>query len=124
MNDKDLGNQKMNNEQKNEGFSGDNISDNYDPAKKLKQEVEKDKNGNMKEVERARHPEGPAIDLDRNWNENDQMSRGVHSDEAEMKTLENRDLNSDITKNRYKDENLEGKEDRGNIRMDDENTDN
>ncbi len=120
MDDKDLGNQKMNNEQKNEGFSGDNLSDNYNPAHKLKRETKKDESGEIAEVKRAQNPAGPQIDTDRNWNENDSMSRGVHSEEAQMRTVENQDLNSDITKHRYDKNNPESKEDRGNIKMDGE----
>lgn len=53
---------KINNSQKhgslNEGFSGENLPENYNPAKaKLKTEIEKDTKGNTEAVKRNRTPE-------------------------------------------------------------------
>ncbi|HMI08517.1 MAG TPA: hypothetical protein VK528_13290 [Flavobacterium sp.] len=53
METNDLGNKKINNEQKvNEGFSGGNLPEDYNPAaKKLQQQTETDKDGNLKTTE-------------------------------------------------------------------------
>jgi hypothetical protein len=40
------------------------------------------------------------FDEERTWNENESLSRGVATEEKAMK-VENEDLNSDITANRY-----------------------
>lgn len=116
----DLDNKKMNNEQEvNEGFSGENVAENYNPKKSiLKQEQETDKDGNTKVVERARNVE-KAKDQDeqveRNWNENDSLSRSINTEEMAKRKTENRDRNSDVVAKR---ENADEEENRGNIRLD------
>ena len=109
----DLNDKKWNGEQSekksevNEGFSGKNLSEDYNPAKgKLKTEVEKDDEGNSETVKRARDVE----DYDTN------QSSG--NDIKNQKKPENRDRNSDSDPNRYSDSNAENKKDRGNMKLD------
>lgn len=102
METNDLENKKINNEQNgNEGFSGENLPENYNPApKKLQQQTETDADGNEQIVHRAR-PEATNHDgLD------DNQSR---------KAVENRDRNSDIATNRYPNDHPDNKVHRGNI---------
>ena len=118
MKNKDLGSKKINNEQEvNEGFSGKNIADNYDPSKeKLNPETETDENGDSKTVKRARNNE----QTDRNWNENESLSRDVQSEGQQQKTVENKDRNSDITSNRYPNSHPDNHKNRGNVELDEE----
>lgn len=124
METNDLGSKKIDNAQAlNEGFSGENISDYYDPSQsKMKSEKETDQNGNSKIVERARNIDGnlknEGIEGERNWNENESLSRGVSNDEELKKTIENKDHNSDIATNRYPNSHPDNHEDRGNIKLD------
>jgi len=116
MEDKDLGSKKINNEQEvNEGFSGENISKDYNPAKeKLNTEQETDEEGNTKNVERARNQEQGDPSLD----QGESLSSGVKSDEAQQKTVENKDRNSDIEANRYPNSHPDNHNDRGNMKLD------
>ena len=119
MENKDLGNKKMNNEQKvNEGFSGKNIPENYDPAgQKMQQEVETDKQGDTHTVDRARHTE-TNVQSERNWNENESLSRTVSNEEDVKRSVEHKDFNSDTTAKRYDKSHPDNKENRGNIELD------
>lgn len=125
---KDLGSKKMNNQEKmsdrNEGFSGENLPKNYNPAAdKLKPEVEKDKEGNMEVQQRARdvdEKKAPPVDsLSDDTLEDDgtlvSKSRGTSNDAEDMKTTENRDFNNDIEEDRYPPSHPENKRDRGNL---------
>lgn len=109
MENKDLGSKKINNEQPvNEGFSGKNILENYDPStKKLNPEVEKDAEGKTKVVERARNANAPSDDTnpDKTYSENE-------------KKVENKDFNADVTPQRHDDKDTANQENRGNIEMD------
>ena len=118
MDSKDLGSKKINNEQQvNEGFSGDNLSKNYNPAKeKLTPEQETDKDGNIKNVERARNVE----QNDDNSGTTENPGSGVNTEEAQQKTVENKDRNSDIATNRYPNSHPDNHQNRGNIKLDDE----
>lgn len=111
---KDLGSQKINNQEKpsskNEGFSGENLPRNYDPSKdKLDAELEKKKNGSEETEQRARdvdEKKAPAIDSlsGETTNTNGDVvskSRGTKNEAEDIKTAENRDFNSDIEENRY-----------------------
>ncbi|MET0760568.1 MAG: hypothetical protein ABWZ56_09120 [Flavobacterium sp.] len=123
MENKDLGSKKMNNKQNvNEGFSGENMSEEKNPsAPILKTEVEIDVNGNPVVVQRARNIDATTNtpeETDRNWNENESLSRGVTTEEEVDKTIENKDRNSDITPNRYPNSNPDNHENRGNIKLD------
>lgn len=106
-----LENKKINNQQKvNEGFSGDNLPENYDPAaQKLQQELETDADGNTKIVHRARYTEAPPAKTD----------SGI-DDNQSRKAVENKDRNSDIATNRYPNAHPDNKQNRGNIKLDEE----
>lgn len=121
MENKDLGDKKINGKQElNEGFSGENIPDDFgSEASRLKTEIETDAEGNKKTVERARNAEGTVPEENnRNWNENESLSRGVTTEEAVKKTVENKDRNSDITLNRYPNSHPDNHKNRGNIKLD------
>ncbi|CAM4079238.1 hypothetical protein [Flavobacterium weaverense] len=123
MESNDLGSKKTNNKQNtNEGFSGENIPEDYNSAtSNITEEVEIDANGNKKIVQRARNVDGSVAsipDEERNWNENESLSRAVSSEKEEMRTVENKDLNSDITAHRYPASHPDNHEDRGNIKLD------
>ncbi|MFL9829439.1 hypothetical protein ABS764_01120 [Flavobacterium sp. ST-87] len=74
--------------------------DNTDP--KLRKEIDVDTEGNKTVVDRAREEdatdEGILNDADP---DNPNINRGVTTEKEAMKTVENKDLNSDITPNRY-----------------------
>lgn len=119
MEKKDLGSKKINNKQEvNEGFSGENMSDDTDSnSPKLKKEVETDANGNEKTVQRARNIEGTSVDFPEKVNKKQQeegLNRGVTTEKDTQKTVENIDRNSDITPNRYPNSNPDNHENRGN----------
>ena len=124
MESNDLGSKKTNNKQNtNEGFSGENLPEDYNPAASiLKEEVEIDASGNEKMVQRARNIDQKIASIpepeERNWNENESLSRGVSSEKETMRTVENEDYNSDITAKRYPNEHPDNKENRGNIKLD------
>lgn len=111
--DKDLGNKKWNGEQEktkgeiNEGFSGENLPNDYNPSKgKLKTEIEKDVAGNLSTVKRARSVENDA--------KTNSETGGTPL--KAKKNPENRDKNSDIDPNRYPASHPENKKDRGNMK--------
>lgn len=112
MENKDLGSKKMNNEQQiNEGFSGENIPKDYNPSSaELKTEVEKDENGNKKVVKRARN-------VDRDLEDSDTTASTEQKNE---KTVENKDRNSDTAANRYPNSHPDNHTNRGNIELDKE----
>ncbi|SHG05237.1 hypothetical protein SAMN05444372_10276 [Flavobacterium micromati] len=124
MENNDLGSKKTNNKQStNEGFSGKNIPEDYNSADlNLKEEVETDAKGNKKIVQRARNVDGTEASIpdeeERTWDENESLSRGVTTEKEAMKTVENEDLNSDITAHRYPNSHPDNHEDRGNIKLD------
>ncbi|MEC5166192.1 hypothetical protein RCH18_001928 [Flavobacterium sp. PL11] len=124
MENDDLGSKKMNNKQNtNEGFSGENIPNDYNTADSImKEEIVTDAKGNDTIVQRARNADGSEASIpeqeERTWNENESLSRGVATEEAAMKTVENEDLNSDITAHRYPASHPDNQEDRGNIKLD------
>ncbi|MCW4467511.1 hypothetical protein OGH69_00895 [Flavobacterium sp. MFBS3-15] len=109
---KDLGSKKMNNQEKksdrNEGFSGDNLPNNYDPsADKLKMELEKNKEGSTETVQRARDVDEkqatPVSDNDKTTSDDGRVvdkSRGTANEAEDVETAENRDFNSDTEKGR------------------------
>ena len=115
---KDLGSKKWNNEEKeskkNEGFSGENLPKNYNPSKdKMTSEVEKDEEGTIDTVKRARDvnekkaaPVSEISDKATRNGETVDKSRGTKNEDEAMETAKNRDFNSDIEKDRY---NLEDK---------------
>lgn len=117
-------NKNKNTQNTNEGFSGKYIDkDNETQNPMLNKELEIDKDGNEKIVDRARNADGSAAAIpeeQRTWNENESLSRGVNTEEEAMKTVENEDLNSDITKKRYPNSHPDNHIDRGNMKLDEE----
>jgi hypothetical protein len=109
METNDLENKKINNEQKvNEGFSGENLPQDYNPAPaKLEQELETDQQGNTTIVHRARHTEEPPKPNDTGLDDN-----------PTRKAVENKDRNSDIADNRYPNSHPDNQHNRGNIELD------
>jgi hypothetical protein len=124
---KDLGSQKINNQgktsERNEGFSGENLPKNYDPAAtKLKTELDKDKDGSTEVVKRARDVEekkaSPVSQSEKAIEDNGEVvskSRGTKNEAEDQKTAENRDFNSDINEKRYPSSHPDNKKQRGNI---------
>ncbi|WP_099073367.1 hypothetical protein [Nostoc linckia] len=124
---KDLGSKKIFDQEisseKNEGFSGENLPKNYDPSKdKLKMELEKDEDGDVKTMMRARdvdEKKAPAVDsLSGETQTNGKItdkSRGTENDAEDVETYENQDFNSDIDKDRYPTEHPDNHKNRGNI---------
>ncbi len=124
METNNLGSKKINGVQKNiDESKGKNIShDGKSEDANLKREVVTDKNGNETVVERARNENEEIRNDSDNVNRNNaNINRGVSSDEEAKKTVENKDRNSDITPNRYPNSNPESHEDRGNMKLDEEN---
>lgn len=113
MENSDLGSKKMNNEQQvNEGFSGENISDNWDnTTPNLKKEIEIDAEGNRIEVERARYVD-KGVENSKPASEVDQPTKSIHQT---PKKVEHKDLNFNPNPQQYPDKNKENQENRGNI---------
>lgn len=106
----------------NEGTKAKSIDDEKQEAM-LTEEIEIDSEGNKTIVKRANNADGSIAqiqDEDRNWNENESLSRGVTTEKEAMKTVENEDLNSDITTNRYPNSNPDNHKDRGNMKLGEE----
>jgi len=124
--EKDLGDKKWNNlqdkthlnEELNEGFSSDNIPDNYNPADeniedRLKDERETDEHGNKIDLSRSRYPDNVAENKEVDSHKAD--NRIIENKES----LQNRDRNYDLDPNRYPSSHPENQENRGNIQLDD-----
>ncbi|MEO7977447.1 hypothetical protein [Flavobacterium sp.] len=123
METNNLGSKKINGVQKNTDESkGKNVShDVKSEDANLKKEVVADKQGNKETVERARNENEDIQKVKGDVNvENANANRGVSSDEEAKKTVENKDLNSDITPNRYPNSNPDNHEDRGNMKLDEQ----
>lgn len=123
METNNLGSKKINGVQKDiDETKGKNIShDGKADDANLKKEVVTDADGNKEVVDRARN-ENEDIkkvkdDADPN---NPNANRGVSSDEAAEKTVENKDRNSDITADRYPNSHPDNHEDRGNMKLDED----
>jgi len=124
---KDLGSKKIFGQEKesenNEGFSGENLPKNYDPStNKLKEELEKNQEGELKTEKRARdddEKQAPPIDSLSSKTQRDgtqvSKSRGTSNEAEDMETAENRDFNSDVDEDRYPPSDPENKRSRGNI---------
>ena len=100
--DNDLDSKKKNNEQQlNEGFSGENLPKDYPSKVVMKPEKEIGRDGKERIVKRAHVVEDPAADqaeqTDRNWNENESLSREVSAEDLAKKASENKEIKSDIT---------------------------
>jgi hypothetical protein len=93
------------------------------PDSILTDEIEIDTEGNKTTVHRARNVDGlttPIPDEERKYNENASLRRGVTNEAEAMKTVENEDLNSDITVNRYPNFLKDNHKDRGNMKSENE----
>lgn len=106
MENNNLGSKKMNNKQDVSKNSGDPI---------LKREIEIDKTGNPKVVQRSR-----SVDNDLNISESGTSKKisavpSKASEELGKKMVENKDKNSDIATNRYPNSSPENHENRGNL---------
>jgi hypothetical protein len=124
---KDLGSKKIFNQEKpgekNEGFSGENLPKNYDPsADKLKMELEKNEEGELKTEKRARdvdEKQAPPVNSLSGDTQSDgaliSKSRGTETDAEDMETAKNRDFNSDLDEDRYPTDHPDNKRSRGNI---------
>jgi hypothetical protein len=124
---KDLGSKKINNQEKtsekNEGFSGENLPNNYNPKEgKLKAEFEKDEEGNLEIQKRARdtdEKQAPPVSSSGTTTRDDgtevSKSRGTANESEDTETAENRDFNSDTEENRYPASHPDNKKQRGNI---------
>ena len=119
-----LGAKKINGVQKNiDESKGKNIShDGKSEDSNLKKEVVTDAEGNKQTVERARNENEDIRKVKDDVSLDDaNANRGVSTEEEAKKTVENKDRNSDITPNRYPNSNPESHEDRGNMKLDEEN---
>ena len=118
-----LGSKKINGVQKDiDESKGKNIShDGKDDDANLKKEVVTDKSGNKEVVERARNENEDIKKVkDDASPENANANRGVSSEAAANKTVENKDRNSDIEPNRYPNSHPDNHEDRGNMKLDED----
>lgn len=84
----------------------------------LNKEIDIDADGNKTIVERARKGNKNSKSLSSEIDpDNPNVNRGVRTDKEAMKTVENKDLNSDITANRYPNSNPDNHKDRGNMKL-------
>ncbi|WP_310282755.1 hypothetical protein [Flavobacterium piscis] len=122
METNNLGAKKINGVQKDiDESKGKNIShDSELKESKLKKEVVTDADGKKEVVERARNVNEEIKEVS-NETQIEKTNRGVATEEEEKKTIENKDRNSDITPNRYPNSHPESHEDRGNMKLDEEN---
>lgn len=119
METNNLGTKKINGEQKDvEESKGKNVShDTKNDNLELKKEVVTDENGNKELVHRARNENEKIEEVE---GDDKNSNRGVSRETDEMKTVENKDRNSDITPNRYPNSHPDNHEDRGNMKLDKE----
>ncbi len=106
-----------------EGSKGTNVDPKTNSQKSiLIDEIEIDAEGNKKIVQRARNLEGSSDPTDKEITSSDSenSSRGVSTEEDAMKTIENEDLNSDITAKRYPASHPDNHKNRGNMELDEE----
>lgn len=88
---------------------------------KLSKEIETDTDGNKTIVDRARNMSEHTEELPNDIkSDNPNAKRGVSTDKEAMKTVENKDLNSDVTPNRYPNSNPDNHKDRGNMKLDED----
>lgn len=123
MINKDKNTQKESDSQNNNEPVNKKENDDTQQDAMLKEEIEIDTDGNESIVKRAHNADGTIAqisDEDRSWNENESLSRGVETEKEAMKTVENEDLNSDITANRYPASHPDNHKNRGNMKLGDE----
>jgi hypothetical protein len=109
MEDNDLGSKKMNNKQSNNddvlGLKKENHSDSL-----MKSEMETDKNGVTKIVQRARNTDHDEQNYEPETDKNLSTKPSTASENIGKVMLENRDKNFDITRNRYPNSSPENQE--------------
>ncbi|MBS7255690.1 hypothetical protein [Flavobacterium branchiicola] len=123
METNNLGSKKINGVQKNiDESKGKNVShDGESENANLKKEVVTDIGGNKEIVERARNENEEIKKVSHEINpDNPNANRGVKTEEEANRTIENKDRNSDITPNRYPNSHPDNHEDRGNMKLDED----
>lgn len=121
METNNLGSKKINGVQKNiDESKGKNVShDTEFTDSKLKKEAVTDTDGNQEIVDRARNVNEEIKKVSNEIEaDNENVNRGVSTEEEAKKTVENKDRNSDITPNRYPNSHPDNHEDRGNMKLD------
>ncbi|WP_138984262.1 hypothetical protein [Flavobacterium frigoris] len=107
----------------NEGSKETNIDSKTNSQESiLIDEIEIDAEGNKKIVQRARNLNS-SVDpttTEITSSDNENSSRGVSTEKEVMKTIENEDLNSDITAKRYPASHPDNHKNRGNMELDEE----
>lgn len=84
----------------------------------VNKEIDIDAEGNKTIVDRARKANKNSKWISKKIDpDNPNVNRGVTTDKEAMKTVENKDLNSDITANRYPNSNPDNHKDRGNMKL-------
>ncbi|OCB77880.1 hypothetical protein [Flavobacterium crassostreae] len=109
----------LNKKPNNEDFSKKcSEKENKSPSDTMPLEIEVDKDGQQTLVQRARNnQEIAAIVPEKKEKEadNENLNRGVTTEKEAMITVENKDLNSDITAKRYPNSHPDNHTDRGNM---------
>lgn len=100
------------NQEFNEGFSNENLPDDYDPSQ-MKSETETDAEGNIKHVERARFTDNTGEQTP------DDTGNTQTGNEQIEKQAQNRDRNYDSNPERYPPSHPDNQINRGNIELDD-----
>ncbi|MGA9639306.1 hypothetical protein [Flavobacterium sp.] len=110
---------KINTEKIEEPKNKNNSSDMEYIDPKPSKEIETDITGNQLVVDRARNPIEHSEEIPNEIKlDNPNANRGVKTDKEAMKTVENNDLNSDVTSHRYPSSHPDNQEDRGNMKLD------
>lgn len=99
MEDNDLGSKKMNNKQNSDDLSDTNTQNQFSAL--MNYEMETDKNGVTKLVQRARNTNHDLENHEPETNKNLSTKPSTASENIGKIMLENRDKNFDITKTRY-----------------------
>ncbi|WP_395044619.1 hypothetical protein [Flavobacterium sp.] len=114
MKNQDLGSKKMNNKQSNNDDLLGVTMQNH-TGSLMKSEIEVDKNGVRKVVERARNTNHDKENHEVSTDKNLSTKPSTASEAIGKKMVENKDKNFDITPNRYPNSSPENKENRGNL---------
>lgn len=110
MEEKDLGSKKMNNKQSNSNIISELNQENRSDSL-MKSEMETDKNGVTKIVERARNTDHEEQIHEPETDKNLSTKPSTASEAVGKVMLENRDKNFDITKKRYPNSSPENQDD-------------
>ena len=110
MEDNDLGSKKMNNKQSNTNIISELNQENQSDSL-MKPEMETDKNGVTKIVQRARNTDHDEQNCEPETNKILSTKPSTAKEEVGKVMLENRDKNFDITKKRYANSSPENQDD-------------